>query len=161
MKDSSPMAMFLVVDAGVGLEVLDHQVLHAGRADGDVGVAVAVDVAGAGHRHPEAARWLVAVEAPERVGLQGAVEIDYRRFLRADAEGNIDAVVLDLALPDLDGRETLLEMRDLRPGLPVVMAGDRERAGRYVSRLLFTAARREWRKLRALAIQPKESEATK
>jgi ERCC4-type nuclease len=36
-------------------------------------------------------------------------------------------------------------------GLPVIMAGDRARAGRYVSRLLFTAARRRWRELRALA----------
>ena len=35
-------------------------------------------------------------------------------------------------------------------GLPVVMTGDRERAGRYVSRLLFTAARRRWREARSL-----------
>jgi ERCC4-type nuclease len=35
-------------------------------------------------------------------------------------------------------------------GLPVLMAGDHERAGRYVSRLLFTAARRRWREARAL-----------
>jgi PAS domain S-box-containing protein len=43
-------------------------------------------------------------------------------ILRADAEGRLDAAVLDLAMPDLDGRETLLEMRRLRPGLPVVVA---------------------------------------
>jgi hypothetical protein len=36
-------------------------------------------------------------------------------------------------------------------GLPVVMAGDHARAGRYVSRLLYTAARRRWREARALA----------
>lgn len=35
-------------------------------------------------------------------------------------------------------------------GLPVLMPGDHERAGRYVSRLLFTAARRRWREARAL-----------
>jgi len=35
-------------------------------------------------------------------------------------------------------------------GLPVVMAGDHARAGRYVSRLLFTAARRRWREARGL-----------
>lgn len=29
-------------------------------------------------------------------------------------------------------------------GLPVLMAGTNERAGRYISRLLFTAARRRW-----------------
>ncbi len=36
-------------------------------------------------------------------------------------------------------------------GVPVVMAGDHARAGRYVSRLLFIAARRRWRELRSLA----------
>lgn len=35
-------------------------------------------------------------------------------------------------------------------GLPVVMAGDHDRAGRYVGRLLYTAARRRWREARAL-----------
>ncbi|MCY2990928.1 MAG: hypothetical protein NTY19_24090 [Planctomycetota bacterium] len=35
-------------------------------------------------------------------------------------------------------------------GLPVVMTGDHDRAGRYVSRLLFTAARRRYREARAL-----------
>lgn len=34
-------------------------------------------------------------------------------------------------------------------GLPVVLAGDHERAGKYVARLLYTAARRRWRELRA------------
>lgn len=33
-------------------------------------------------------------------------------------------------------------------GLPVILAGDHERAGRYVARLLFTSARRRWRELR-------------
>ncbi len=36
-------------------------------------------------------------------------------------------------------------------GLPVLMAGDHERAGRFVARLLATAARRRWRELRAMA----------
>lgn len=36
-------------------------------------------------------------------------------------------------------------------GLPVVMAGDHERAGRYAARLLAAAARRRWRELRTLA----------
>ncbi len=34
-------------------------------------------------------------------------------------------------------------------GLPVIMAGDHERAGRYVARLLFTCARRRWRELKS------------
>jgi DNA excision repair protein ERCC-4 len=37
-------------------------------------------------------------------------------------------------------------------GVPVILAGDHARAGRYVSRLLFTAARRRWREARALVV---------
>lgn len=33
-------------------------------------------------------------------------------------------------------------------GLPIIMCSDHERAGRYTSRLLFTAARRRWREAR-------------
>jgi PAS domain S-box-containing protein len=43
-------------------------------------------------------------------------------ILRNDVGGRIDAAVLDLAMPDLDGRETLLEIRRLRPRLPVIVA---------------------------------------
>jgi len=35
-------------------------------------------------------------------------------------------------------------------GLPIVMAGDHAGAGRYVSKLLYIAARRRWREARAL-----------
>jgi ERCC4-type nuclease len=35
-------------------------------------------------------------------------------------------------------------------GVPIIMAGDHARAGRYVGRLLFTVARRRWRECRAL-----------
>ncbi len=35
-------------------------------------------------------------------------------------------------------------------GLPVFLVGDHERAGRFVSRLLFISARRRWRENRAL-----------
>ena len=38
-------------------------------------------------------------------------------------------------------------------GLPVVMAGDHERAGRYTGRFLFLVARRRWREARALCSQ--------
>ncbi len=43
-------------------------------------------------------------------------------------------------------------------GVPVIMAGDHQRAGRYVSRLLFTAARRRWREARALVGQVTQAE---
>ncbi len=35
-------------------------------------------------------------------------------------------------------------------GLPIIMAADHARAGRYVAKLLYTAARRRWREARAL-----------
>jgi hypothetical protein len=35
-------------------------------------------------------------------------------------------------------------------GLPILMVGDHQRAGRYVSRLLYIAARRRWREARGL-----------
>jgi len=35
-------------------------------------------------------------------------------------------------------------------GLPVIMAGDHQRAGQFASRLLFTVARRRWKELREL-----------
>jgi ERCC4-type nuclease len=35
-------------------------------------------------------------------------------------------------------------------GLPIVMAGSHERAGRYIARLLVTAARRRWREAKGL-----------
>jgi ERCC4-type nuclease len=42
-------------------------------------------------------------------------------------------------------------------GLPVIMAGDHDRAGKYVSRLLFTAARRRYRECRELVLSPDNS----
>ena len=35
-------------------------------------------------------------------------------------------------------------------GVPIIMAADHARAGRYVAKLLYTAARRRWREARAL-----------
>jgi ERCC4-type nuclease len=36
-------------------------------------------------------------------------------------------------------------------GLPVILAGDHERAGRFACRILYIAARRRWREARSLA----------
>lgn len=44
-------------------------------------------------------------------------------------------------------------------GVPVVMAGDHDRAGRVVSRLLYIAARRRWREARTLATALAEADA--
>ena len=42
-------------------------------------------------------------------------------ILRGDSGKTIDAVVLDLTMPDLDGQETFLEIRAFLPDLPVVV----------------------------------------
>jgi CheY-like chemotaxis protein len=36
--------------------------------------------------------------------------------------GSIDCVLLDLSMPDLDGRETFRELRKLRPDIPVILS---------------------------------------
>ena len=54
--------------------------------------------------------------------------------LREDAGKAIDAVVLDLTMPDLNGEETLHEIRALRAGLPVIVAsgfGEEATEGRF------------------------------
>ena len=43
-------------------------------------------------------------------------------------------------------------------GLPVFMVDTHERAGQFISRLLFIAARRRWRELRALAEVGKDAQ---
>jgi PAS domain S-box-containing protein len=43
-------------------------------------------------------------------------------ILRGDSGKAIDAVVLDLTMPDLDGQQTFQEIRALRPELPVIVA---------------------------------------
>ncbi len=62
-------------------------------------------------------------------GGRAALEI-----LRGDGGKTIDAVVLDLTMPDMDGGETFLEIRALLPGLPVIVAsgfGEETTAGRF------------------------------
>ncbi|HVU88050.1 MAG TPA: ERCC4 domain-containing protein [Pirellulales bacterium] len=44
-------------------------------------------------------------------------------------------------------------------GIPILMAGGHERAGRYVSRLLYIAARRRYREIRALVMRAESTEA--
>ena len=46
-------------------------------------------------------------------------------------------------------------------GVPVLLAGDHARAGRFVGRLLFTAARRRWREARALVRAPTRAAVTR
>ena len=72
----------------------------------------------------------VAREFLERAGFEVTAALGGEAALEAlrAAPHEIDAVVLDLAMPGLGGEEALAELRRLRPGLPVVIASgfDRE-----------------------------------
>jgi two-component system cell cycle sensor histidine kinase/response regulator CckA len=55
-------------------------------------------------------------------------------ILRGDLGKTIDAVVLDLTMPDLNGQQTFREIRALRPGLPVIVVsgfGEEATADRF------------------------------
>ena len=70
------------------------------------------------------------------------------------------AIVVEATWPDLEQGEWQSKVTPnaaigsvlgwIAAGVPIIMAGDHARAGRYVSRLLYTAARRRWREARAL-----------
>jgi ERCC4-type nuclease len=72
----------------------------------------------------------------------------------------VRALVVESTWPDLERGEWRSKVKNTAAlgtvlnwvgmGLPVLMATDHARAGRYVSRLLFLAARRRWREARGL-----------
>jgi DNA excision repair protein ERCC-4 len=75
------------------------------------------------------------------------VEAGWRFFEAGEWRGNITP---NAAIGSLLGW--------IAAGVPIVMAYDHERAGRFVSRMLFTAARRRWREARALVTTITEQE---
>ncbi len=68
------------------------------------------------------------------------IESDWRQF--SDGGWSRSRVTPASAIGSLLGWSAM--------GLPIVMAGSHEQAGKYVARLLFIAARRRWREARAL-----------
>ncbi len=111
-------------------------------------------------------RGLEAVAAIERKSLSdllSCVGSDRQRFDREVMRllaYPVRALVVEASWPDLEQGEWRSKVTPaaavgsvlgwIAAGLPVVMAGTHERAGRYVARLLFTAARRRWREARQL-----------
>ena len=49
-------------------------------------------------------------------------------FAAADVHPDLDLVLLDLALPDVDGFDTLARLRELHPGVPVVVLSASDQA---------------------------------
>jgi len=66
----------------------------------------------------------LAVSALERVGFSSILAEDGEEGARIfmERQGEIDAVLLDLTMPGMDGREALEEIRALDPGIPVVLS---------------------------------------
>ncbi len=67
------------------------------------------------------------------------VEAGWQFFERGEWRGNVTSAA---AIGSLLGW--------IAHGLPIIMAYDHERAGRYMARFLFTAAKRRWRESREL-----------
>ena len=107
---------------------------------------------------------LIAVERKSLADLLSCVGSERERFdreVRRLLAYPVRALVVEATWADLEQGEWRSKVTPtaaigsllgwIATGLPVVMAGSHERAGRYVSRLLYIAARRRWRELRALA----------
>ncbi len=104
---------------------------------------------------------VVAIERKSLPDLLGCIGRDRERFDREVQRllaYPVRALIVESTWPDLERGEWRSKITPaaaigsclgwIAAGLPIIMAGDHERAGRYTSRLLFTAARRRWRESR-------------
>ena len=59
--------------------------------------------------------------ALERFGYVALVASDGREALRLAAQHRVDAVILDYCMPGMNGGEVALEMKRLRPDIPIIL----------------------------------------
>ena len=108
---------------------------------------------------------IVAVERKNLADLLGCIGQHRKRFDREIQRliaYPVRAIVIEATWAELEQGEWRSQITPsaaigsvlgwMAAGVPIIMAGDHTRAGRYVGRLLFTAARRRWREARALAV---------
>lgn len=113
---------------------------------------------------------VVAVERKSLSDLLGCIGTERERFDREVQRllaYPVRAIVVEATWPDLEQGEWRSKVTPaaavgsmlgwIAAGVPIIMAGDHARAGRYVSRLLYTAARRRWREARGLAAEIMET----
>ncbi len=106
---------------------------------------------------------VVSVERKSLPDFIACVGVERERFQREVMRllaFDVRCLVIEATWPDLERGEWRSKVTSsaaigstlgwIATGLPVIMAGDHERAGRYVSRLLFTAARRRFREMKQL-----------
>lgn len=107
---------------------------------------------------------IVAIERKSLGDLLGCIGTSRERFDREVQRllaYPVRAIVVEATWPDLEQGEWRSQVTPaaavgsalgwIAAGVPIIMAENHGRAGRYVSRLLFTAARRRWREVRAMA----------
>lgn len=72
----------------------------------------------------ETQRFLIAKLLSLRLGhtcVEATNGAEALAFIKGDKDGSLAAVVLDLEMPEMDGREALPKIRALRPDLPVIV----------------------------------------
>ncbi len=117
---------------------------------------------------------VVAVERKSLSDLLGCIGQDRERFDREIMRllaYSCRAIVVEATWADLEAGQWRSKVTPaaamgsvlgwIAQGVPIVMAGDHARAGRYVSRLLFIAARRRWRENRQLVMNAVNDENEK
>ena len=104
---------------------------------------------------------LIAIERKSLPDLIGCVGTNRKRFekeIKRLLAYPCRAVIVEASWDDLEAGEWRAQVRPssvigsalswISRGVPIVLAGDRERADKLAARLLFQTARREWRRLR-------------
>ncbi len=146
-----PEAVVAIIDSReqMPLELHPLQTVTGTLTTGDYSVKGLVDV--------------VAIERKSLADLLGCIGQDRERFDREVQRllaYPTRAVVVEATWPEIEAGNWRSQVTPtaaigsllgwIAAGLPIIMAGDHERAGRFVGRLLFTAARRRWREARSL-----------
>jgi two-component system cell cycle sensor histidine kinase/response regulator CckA len=137
-----------------------HRATIAEQGEPERGVVLVVD--------DEASVRRLAVEALNYAGLDTLEAADGLEALALfeDPELHVDAVVLDMTMPNLNGEETFRRLRQLRPSLPVLLSSgynEQEATSRFTGKGLAGFLQKPYRAQdliehvkRALASEPPE-----
>jgi ERCC4-type nuclease len=123
----------------------------------EVGTLATGDYSVAGLEH------VIAIERKSLPDLLGCIGQERERFDREIMRllaYQVRALVVESTWPEIEAGQWRSKITPAAAlgsllgwgamGLPIYMVGTHERAGRYIARLLVTAARRRWREARAL-----------
>ena len=78
----------------------------------------------------------------DRAGHQVVRVDDARQVSRLHEERPVDLIITDLFMPERDGLQTIMEMRERFPGLPIIaVSGGGSNGGNVASEMLEVASR--------------------